>query len=777
MDDVFGKIKVGILSDHFDHLGGGVTHSFKIIEFLKEFYSCDVYISGTAKTVKWAQDYLNIDTKDVNFIPYRQGIGERYNYLFLNISHWRAERTEALKQYMLVFFPQFDFPRYDYNFIANSEYTKENIIEKWRGKESAITVIYPPIMTSSFVPGKNKKNYILHVSRISKPRPEADKGHRQMIRTFKEMVDGGLKNWEFHLVGQVQDTDYHRELVSMATGYPITIHESLPFDELKKLYAESKIYWHLTGITMPSEAGAQEHFGMTTVEAMSAGCVPVSLSTGGQPEIITNGSGFLVDNLRGLVVRTEELIKDSNKLKKMSDKAIERSKLFDVSIARQGIFDLVSRTNKVSIIVLNHNESGLLKNCVDRLYEVTPPGFELIIVDNGSNPVERETVRKLMDKYSKSGHNIKAIYNRGNRGFAIGNNMGLKIATKPYICYLNNDTTPQWGWLERMVDVLETKPKAAIVGARLYYPKSPRQTEWKIQHAGVEFDSEHNPKHIGWHQPDNMVRTRGIEEMEAVTGACLLVRRELAKLNENFIRGYYEDTDLCLRVREKGWKVYINHEARLIHLEGGTLRKMRAKDKTTFNRISAENKELFHKMWDKRISKLPRVSSKLDTSGVAAIRDVEIGGGDAPLYPDYTQVDLRNIKGVSLNFDARALPFGDNTLARICSCYMLQCLPEEEALISLREWHRCLEPGGRLELHVPNLDRIMRQFISTEDENLLDEIYGQQRHPLDFYQHGWTDRTLERLLSRANFVRFRLLDPPAIRPHALSVEVYKSKNQ
>ncbi len=773
MDNFFKKIKVGVLNDHFDQLGGGTVHSFKLVEYLKAFYDCDVYIPGTPKTTDWLKTMLHLDVKGVSFHKYTKGIGKKYDYMFLNISHWKAEETNAMKKFMLVFFPQFFFPVYDYEFLANSEYTKQNIIDRWKQDEEEIHVIYPPIMTKQFQPSVVKRNQIIHVSRLAAPRPEADKGHRQMIAAFRALCDAGLKGWTFHIVGQVQDPNYVQELKQHARDYPIAFHEGIPFPQLQKLYAESKIYWHMTGITMPHEPGAQEHFGMTTVEAMSSGCVPITLNSGGQPEVVEDGkSGYLVNNIAEMVSRTMALTENPKKLKEMAVKARSKSKQFDEKEVRKKFFSVISRTDKVSIIIPTWNNGKHAKKCVDRLYKVTPPGFELILIDDASSDNSKKVLKALEKKYSALGHDIKCVFNTDNLGFAGSNNAGLKQATREYILYLNNDTLPQWGWLERMVDVFENKEDAGIVGARLYFPQK-KDGSWEIQHAGIEFNGDKEPKHIGRYKKNHLVNTIGIQEVGAVTGACLMVKKEFAEFNEKYIRGYYEDIDMCLKVREKGYKVYINHEAKVIHYEGKTQSVLKKQNSGEFKKITLANKTLFHRLWDNKIMKLPKISRGLDMAGVASVKHIEVGGGTNPLYPKYAQVDIRKLPGVKYNNDARALPFPSNSLSTVAACYMLPCLNKHEAESALREWFRVLRPGGRLEIHVPDMEQVTRSLLGAYDEEVLEEIYGSQDDTLSSFSYGWNFQSLERLLSRINFVRLGMVKKPKNRPLSLSLEIFK----
>jgi len=770
MNNFFGKIKTGVLNDHHDTLGGGTVHSFKLVEYLKRYYDVEVNTPPNAKPKEWYRDFLHLDLDGVKFLPYAKGCGDKYDFLFLNISHWRAEPTRAAKKFMLVFFPQFYFPVYDYEFLANSNYTKKNIEARWKQPSKRIHVLYPPIMTDNFNPLEKNSKTIMHVSRINKPVPEADKGHKQMITAFKQMVDDGLSDWTFHIVGQIQDQNYYQELRVMANGYPIVFNVGVDFKTLQTLYGHADIYWHMTGISMPNEVGAQEHFGMTTVESMSSGCVPVVLSTGGQPEIVQDGkNGFLVKDTDELKDKTLKLINNDKLRAKLSKAAIERSKDFDDSVVKKDFYSLVSKTDKVSIIMLAWNNSKYTRECIDRLYEVTPYGFELIVVNNGSTDDTVAVLKELSNKYE----GIKVVNAGSNLGFSRGNNLGLKHATRDYICYLNNDTLPQWGWLERMIHTLETYPKAGIVGARLYFNKDDKGV-FKVQHAGMKYDGKEFV-HIGRYQEDKDVRGIGMQEVECTTGACMLMKKELAGFNEDFLRGYYEDTDLCLRTREKGYTIVVNHEAKLIHLEGTTLDLLKKKDKKEFDISTESHQKLFSNLWPiEKIRALPKISMVPDLSGTSHDQKVEVGGGANPTRPDYAQVDLKRFDHVRYNNDARVLPFPTNSLTDISSTYTLNCLPRNEAEVALKEWFRCLKPGGKLELYLPDVSKISKNLISdVSDDSAMQDVYGSADNELDMFKWGYTRKTIDMLLSKVGFVRVTYINGVPAHPNSFGVEAYK----
>lgn len=214
--------------------------------------------------------------------------------------------------------------------------TISNFSKKWIDKYWGIQskVLYPPASVNNFSPAKQKKNIIAHIGRFFVT------GHCKkqldMMRVFKKLVDSGIKNWELHFLGSIAEGDLHHRYFEMtkeeAAGYPVFFHNNAPFLELKDLLSKAKIYWHATGLDENPEKNPirLEHFGITTVEAMASGCVPVVINSGGQSEIVLPGTGFLWDSREELLFYTKKLIKSPKLLREINQKAIERSKFFDI---------------------------------------------------------------------------------------------------------------------------------------------------------------------------------------------------------------------------------------------------------------------------------------------------------------------------------------------------------------------------------------------------------------------------------------------------------------
>lgn len=216
------------------------------------------------------------------------------------------------------------------NVICNSSFTKSHIDKKFGIKS---VVLYPP----TFI-GKEKINQkekvILHVGRFGTSIEGANfKKQDVMIDAFREMMRRGLKDWHFVLVISFKKEDEENlgKLKKRAQGLPIEFIENPNNSALQIEYGRAQIYWHATGfgedlIRHPERA---EHFGISTVEAMGTGTVPVVINAGGQKEIVEDGkNGLLWDTLKEMQEKTLQLIDDESLWQRFSTAAKERAKFF-----------------------------------------------------------------------------------------------------------------------------------------------------------------------------------------------------------------------------------------------------------------------------------------------------------------------------------------------------------------------------------------------------------------------------------------------------------------
>jgi GT2 family glycosyltransferase/tetratricopeptide (TPR) repeat protein len=215
-----------------------------------------------------------------------------------------------------------------------------------------------------------------------------------------------------------------------------------------------------------------------------------------------------------------------------------------------------------SIIIPVFNKVELTQQCLTHLAEVTTEtSYEVIVVDNDSSDGTAEFLASLRG-------DIQVITNHANLGFAKACNQGAAVAKGKYLVYLNNDTIPQLGWLSPLVEEVESYEDVAVVGSKLLYPDN------TIQHAGVVFSRNlGTPYHIFQGAPESLPAVNVRKEFQAVTAACMLVRKEIFEkvgtFDEDFVNGF-EDVDLCLKIRQLGKKVIYQPKSCLYHLESQT---------------------------------------------------------------------------------------------------------------------------------------------------------------------------------------------------------------
>jgi glycosyltransferase involved in cell wall biosynthesis len=195
-------------------------------------------------------------------------------------------------------------------------------------------VVYPPI--DDFKTGGKKEHVILSVGRFFRGLYN-DKRYDVLIRGFKTMRQRFPNiSWEYHLVGSCgTDAASQRYLAALreaAEGDPIYFYVNVPYEELRRHYNEATLFWHAAGFDVDEAAhpDRMEHFGMSTVEAMSAECVPVVINKGGQKEIVSHGeSGYLWHTVDELIEYSIRLMTSRDLLAQMQVRARARYQEFD----------------------------------------------------------------------------------------------------------------------------------------------------------------------------------------------------------------------------------------------------------------------------------------------------------------------------------------------------------------------------------------------------------------------------------------------------------------
>lgn len=220
-------------------------------------------------------------------------------------------------------------------FMPNSEFTAYWLRQKWGIDDKKIRVCYPPVTRVSARSEKNMHQIII-CGRI-----EVSKKIHVMMLAFRNS-DYLSKNCVLKIVGSCdyEDNAYIDYIKSLVTDR-IQIIKNPSRLELEQLYAQSSVFWHAKGYG-ENRPMLMEHFGIVTVEAMSAGCIPVVINKGGQKEIVTDDCGYLWDEPGQMVAYTEELMKNPEKINDMRFNCIKRSKMYSVENLKNIMQDILA---------------------------------------------------------------------------------------------------------------------------------------------------------------------------------------------------------------------------------------------------------------------------------------------------------------------------------------------------------------------------------------------------------------------------------------------------
>jgi GT2 family glycosyltransferase len=308
------------------------------------------------------------------------------------------------------------------------------------------------------------------------------------------------------------------------------------------------------------------------------------------------------------------------------------------------VFPRVSRPD-VTIVMVTLGAPNWVRRSLRAMIDRTEPCYEMVIVDNASP-------RGMAVSLSQEIENARLISNPVNRGFGPANNQGANVARGSLLVFLNSDALVHARWLSYLREAIERHPTAGAVAPRLL------NVDGTLQEAGALLFQNGYTQFYGFGEDAERAPYCFPREIDYASAACLLVRRqafvEVGGFDAIYAPAYYEDVDLCLSLREKGYRILYEPRAVATHARGAS------SSPTLAVRLWRRNHPLFFERWGERLRSQPAYTPpdgnprvKIAARDAPAPARILVAAEDGPGARDVTEELARLCPG-----SARAIIFG-----------------------------------------------------------------------------------------------------------------------
>ena len=359
------------------------------------------------------------------------------------------------------------------------------------------------------------------------------------------------KKYDVSFVGHLAPGQRNELLQAIRETVPNRFIGQKFFDEMARIYSESKIVFNRS---------LKNDINMRVFEAMATGSLLLTndladnglevLFKTGEQVAVYSGKNDLLRKIEYYLKHPDERERTAREGRKAILKEHTYPKrmraLLETVLTLETQKPAFSTDKLTSIIVLTCNGIDYTKQCLSSIRENTEAPYELIVVDNGSTDGTRDYLQSL--------ENVKVLLNAENRGFAAGNNRGMREAKGDFIVWLNNDTVVTKGWLKGLIQAVQLSPDAGMAGPRSNYVQNPYQQIKNVPYKTMEDMHRFAGEFSRQHKEVYLTATK-------LVGFCLLMKRSVMDrvgiLDESFGLGNFEDDDYCVRVRKAGYHLII----------------------------------------------------------------------------------------------------------------------------------------------------------------------------------------------------------------------------
>jgi glycosyltransferase involved in cell wall biosynthesis len=338
-----------VFAPYLDTLGGGERVIVRVAEILDPLYDVALCAPRPRNDARWHR--LGFADIDVSVLDARQFMRSTVGALIsVTLTNHVPLPSFARRAVLIVQFPNDDLRDVAwwmrlgrrtvlrrYRIVTYSKFNADHIERRWG--VGGVRVLSPAVTQYPYDP-EAKERVILSVGRIG-----TDGGHKRhdALLDAWERLGPRLPGWQLVLAGAGADDAAIADLRARAAAIGgVTMHVDATPESMEQLYRSASVYWHATGYGRnESQPELAEHFGMSTVEAMSAGAVPIVFADGGQVEIIDGTRGICWMTIDELVESTAKLVADPARLLAAASNVSAAARRYDAVTFRRGLLTVL----------------------------------------------------------------------------------------------------------------------------------------------------------------------------------------------------------------------------------------------------------------------------------------------------------------------------------------------------------------------------------------------------------------------------------------------------
>jgi GT2 family glycosyltransferase len=245
---------------------------------------------------------------------------------------------------------------------------------------------------------------------------------------------------------------------------------------------------------------------------------------------------------------------------------------------------------RLDIVIPSYNNSQIFSRCIRAIEKASPGRTNLLVVDDGSNSLHRSQMEKVL-----RGMQYSIITHSENRGFKESIISAMQCSEAEYVLLLNDDTVPTLNFDLKLLDVIHYDDRIRAVGPVSNHPSELFQFRTELRH--ITCDDHTCPIELA-SEFERAQLTHGAAEVPFLTGMCLLLERRLFEsvgfFKSSYEHGYFEDLDVCCRIRKEGYRLMVNEDCFVYHVGHATYKHLTADEK---RRIILKNFCIFERNW------------------------------------------------------------------------------------------------------------------------------------------------------------------------------------